>query len=261
MKAITLGYHDVGDESDAVAPSVRLYRLTPATFGAHLSAIERAMRIRTAGTIMGASRRGWEKRLFLTFDDGALGSYTWIAPQLELHGWRGHFFIITNRIGTPGYLDRWQIRELHERGHVIGTHTHTHPERMSSLPRKELADEWKRSCDILSELVGRAVRVGSVANGYYSRAVARSAAASGIEVLFTSEPVTHVAEVDGCLVLGRYSIQRGTIPCVSGAIASGRIGPRWRQYLIWNLKKPAKAIGGDGYIFMRRLLVAQRFGR
>ena len=33
---------------------------------------------------------------------------------------------------------------------------------------------------------------------------------AGLKILFNSEPVTKVSHLDDCLVLGRYSIQRGT---------------------------------------------------
>jgi len=85
--------------------------------------------------------------------------------------------------------------------------------------------------------------------------VAEAAAAAGIEVLFNSEPTSAVERVNGCSVVGRYSIQRGTPAETAARIASGERTPRLRQYLFWNSKKIAKSLGGGYYITVRKSLL------
>lgn len=259
MRAISIGYHDVIDgaaETLALVDPVRMvYKLDRRAFCNHL----RSIRLQAGGAEVQTidSRRVWRRKpVFLTIDDGALSGYTCVASELELHGWRGHFFITTDWIGKPGFMDRWQIRELRERGHVIGSHSRTHPERMSQLSWGSLMKEWFESCHSLSAILGERVRVASVPGGFYSRRVSEAAAAAGIEVLFTSEPTTRAAVVDGCLVLGRYSIQRGTPLRASGAIAAGATWPRWRQTLSWTAKKAVKAATGESYLAIRRYLLS-----
>jgi peptidoglycan/xylan/chitin deacetylase (PgdA/CDA1 family) len=198
-----------------------------------------------------------EVPLFLTFDDGAASSYTIVAGELEQRGWRGHFFITTDWTGQPGFLDADQIRELRERGHVIGSHSCSHPARMSKLSWTELLKEWKQSSAILSDILQEPVASASVSDGYYSRKVGRAAAAAGIRALFTSEPSARVSTVDGCLILGRYSIQSRTPASVSGAIAAGHRWPRFRQAMMWQAKKPVKALAGESYFTIRRLLLSR----
>lgn len=253
MRAITIGYHDVlADQRPAPGA---IYTLDQAHFRNHLLAIER--RRPPLRTIQRSCKLGPEVPVFLTFDDGAVGGYTWCAGALEQHEWRGHFFITTDWIGLPGYMDREQIRELHGRGHVIGSHSCSHPERMSYLSTDELVREWKDSCAVLGDILGTAVRVASVPGGYYSRKVALAAAAVGIEVLFNSEPTSATAIVEGCLVLGRYCIQRYTAPEVSGAIAAGHIWPRWQQSALWATKKILKVLAGESYVTVRRQLLSR----
>lgn len=253
MKAITIGYHDVLDGQRAAPGAV--YTLEQRQFWNHLLAIEQ--RQSPLRTIHRFCRWGAEVPVFITFDDGTSGGYTCCAGALEQHQWRGHFFITTDWIGLPGYMDRKQIRELHDRGHVIGSHSCSHPERMSYLSTDELVREWKNSCAILSEIVGTSVLVASVPGGYYSRKVALAAAEAGIEVLFNSEPTSATAVVNGCLVLGRYCIQRGTLPEVSGAIAAGHVWPRWQQSMLWETKKVLKRLGGESYVAFRRRLLSR----
>ena len=259
MRARTIGFHDVTDDlsvsRDHSRPGLVLYALTSRGFRSHLEAIrEQGVRVTTVD--QPESRKG-DMPVFLTFDDGALGSYTWAADELEKNGWRGHFFIVTDWIGRPGFLDSRMIRHLRERGHVVGTHTCSHPARMSHLHWPDLVKEWSESCLTLSNILGEPVRVGSVPNGCYTHKVGRAAATAGIKVLFTSEPTVATTILDGCVILGRYSIRRDTTPAVSGAVAAGRTWPRWRQTLLWKAKKPVKVLGGESFLAFRRYLISR----
>lgn len=257
VKAITIGFHDIADDGRELwssdRPGIALYTLSTQAFREHLIAIrDSEARIRAIHGF-----RPWrvEIPVFLTFDDGAVNGYTSVAGELEHQGWRGHFFIATDWIGRDGFMNAEQIRELHGRGHVIGSHSCSHPARMSQLKVHELITEWRKSAQILSEIVGEPVRVASVPDGYYSARVAQAAAAAGIEVLFNSEPTMNISIVDRCMVLGRYSIQKHMEPGVSGALAAGDAMPRLRQSGFWAFKKAVKALTGDSYLAIRRHLL------
>ena len=144
--------------------------------------------------IRGARRPGCE--LLLTFDDGGLSAYTPVATMLEENAWRGYFFVTTGCIGPPGFWNDRQIRELDKRGHVIGSHSCSHPGRMSREPRGEVAGgvEGQHEASGVDRLACGQGRVGA---GYCSRRVAEAAAAAGIETLFTSEPTARVGTVNG----------------------------------------------------------------
>jgi len=257
MRAISLCLHDVLD-IERIKPG-DVYTLKVSDYGEHLRAIKnRQASVQTIGW-----RSRWEEPVpvFLTFDDGTAGAYTFAARGLKEHGWRGHFFITTDWIGREGYMDRSQIRDLHNRGHIIGSHTCSHPERMSHLRPQDLMREWKDSCEILSAIVQCPIKTASVAGGFYSQAVAQAAASAGIEVLFNSEPTSSTTVVDGCLVLGRYSIQSFTPPSTSAAIAAGDNWARWKQSVLWDTKRILKAIGGDSYVTLRRRLLSRVMSR
>lgn len=252
MKAIALGYHDVLEEDEAqraARSATRLhYAVSMPEFRAHLAAI-----VASGAAIACASKPlSWARvPVFLTFDDGADCAVA-IADELGHHQWVGHFFITTDWIGRSGFLTAPQIRRLRERGHVIGSHSCSHPARMSRLSASELAREWCESRQILRDVIGEDIRIASVPDGYYSRRVARSAAGAGIQVLFTSEPTISIEVVDGCLIVGRYFLLKHSPPKLSGMLAQGKLWPRWQQTLLWQLKKPVKAIGGEPYLKARR---------
>jgi hypothetical protein len=261
MRAISFCLHDVADPGfgERTARTANLYTLDLPLFQQHLHSIE----LQNGKVDKIEDLRAFERfvPVFLTFDDGARSALSSVAGELEKRNWRGHFFVTTDWIGQPGFLEAREIRELRSRGHVIGSHSCSHPERMSHLSAGQMMCEWTRSCTVLSDILGDTVVVASIPGGYYSRRVAETAAASGIKVLFTSEPTVLVSLVEGCMVLGRYSITRYSRPAASGALVAGGIGARCQQFALWNAKKIAKLLGGESYLSLRRYLVSRRFSK
>ena len=261
MRAITLGYHDIIDPNGPAFPDPRgassTYSLSRAEFRRQMQAIARTSAANSVVTIQQARQWGTQVPVFMSFDDGQAGAYNCAAEELEACGWRGHFFVTTNWIDRPGFMSRTQIRELHERGHVIASHTLSHPSRMSELPWDSLLREWGESVETLSEILGTKVEVASVADGYYSRRVGQSAAAAGIRVLFNSEPTSATSFVDDCLILGRYAVQAQTAEAEVVAIAKGENWHRWKQSALWGIKGVAKRVGGQQYLNLRRRLLSK----
>lgn len=256
MQAISLAYHDVAEAAPAawsdIRPAAAFYTLPRHAFQEHLRSI--ADHRSSVDLISGFCL--WRNRLpvFLTFDDGAANALN-AADELESRGWRGHFFITTNWIGRSGFLNRQQIRELHQRGHVVGSHSCSHPARMSHLSWNELCSEWSESSSHLSDVLGESVKVASVPDGYYSDVVGQAAAASGLDALFTSEATSGSRVVDGCLILGRYLVRWYTSAEEVGTIAAGRLWPRYKQTLSWESKKVLKTLMGESYFSVRQRLL------
>lgn len=253
-----LMYHDVlrpGLASGRELPGADRYKLSDAAFSDHLEAI--AARVDGPPDASDDPRAlegggGWS----LTFDDGG-ASAVGIAETLASRGWRGYFFVTSGTIGTPGFVDEDGVRELARLGHVVGSHSATHPEHMSSLPTEALLEEWRASVDVLSSLLARPVRTASVPGGFYSTAVASAAARAGIGTLFTSAPSRAVHEVAGCLVVGRYVVRRDTSAASAAGAAAGSPGTWLRQYAGWSARRPLKALGGERYVRLRRLLLSR----
>jgi peptidoglycan/xylan/chitin deacetylase (PgdA/CDA1 family) len=249
---IALLYHDItapghDDASGFAGPGAARYKLTPAQFAAHLDRLAESTRQRPTTLTQRAAlpTDDW----LLTFDDGGVSSLD-IADALEARGWRGWFFMTTDRIGTPGFLTKSQLQDLHRRGHTVGTHSCSHPARMSYCSPTQLLDEWRRSRFVLEDVLAAPVRCGSVPGGFYSPAVATAAAEAELMLLFTSEPVSRMNEVAGCTVCGRYAIYRGTSAASAARLLSSP-WPRWRQSALWTAKKLAKSLGGEWYLRLR----------
>lgn len=244
-RATALLYHDVTrpgeeDASGFPGPHSLTYKLTVDGFAAHLDAIaaSRADAPFARASLDGGPADAW----MMTFDDGGVTALHPTAELLEARGWRGYYFITTGRTDTPGFLSRDGVRELAARGHVVGSHTVTHPLRMGDLTDVELDREWRDSRAALSEVLGAELRVASVPGGLYNARVGASAARAGYRLLFTSEPTTRVGAIDGCTLVGRFSFKRSSRPDDAAHIAGGRSAARLTQWLTWNGKKAVKVV-------------------
>jgi peptidoglycan/xylan/chitin deacetylase (PgdA/CDA1 family) len=214
-----------------------LYKVTPEAFGRHLDAI-----------------RELSPALTITFDDGGASAMA-AADLLEARGRIGHFFITANYIGTRGFVGEGDLRELARRGHVIGSHSCSHPLRMGHCTFAQMLDEWRGSRAILADILGDDVRIASVPGGDFSIGVADAAAQAGITTLFTSEPTAQAQQVSGLTLSGRFTIQRWTPAKTVAALAGGSWLPRARQAAMWNAKKLTKRLGGERYLQIRKLLI------
>ena len=261
--AVSLLYHDVVDgdifdTSGFPGPSAGSYKLTAADFTGHLQAIEAA----TCGPIVTVSELLGSEPVavptILTFDDGGASAWSCVAPLLEERGWRGCFFITTDFIDKPGFLTTGQIRDLHGRGHDIGTHSCSHPSRISDCTREQLLDEWGNSVKVLEGILGTPVAIASIPGGFYSREVAQTAFECGIRTLFTSEPRSRIAYTADRMVIGRYMVKRGDPPSTVDDLIQGKRGQRMRQFVHWNTKKLAKNFLGPIYGYARRMYLAKR---
>jgi peptidoglycan/xylan/chitin deacetylase (PgdA/CDA1 family) len=263
MRVCALLYHDVVPDgqfelSGFQSPDADIYKLSCEEFARHLDAIGMSVRhpLVKADAIFRDEVRS--PATMITFDDGGASATMYVADMLEERSWPGHFFITTDYIGTRGFMSAEELRDLRNRGHVIGSHSASHPARMAACSSRQLEAEWRGSVKRLEDVLGEAVQVASVPGGYYSREVATSAAAAGIRMLFNSEPVMRIHEVDGCLVVGRFGVQQGVPASWAAAVVRGERAPRLMRYLHWNGKKLLKRAGGELWLRARRQLIAAR---
>jgi len=251
-RVVSLLFHDVYRrepcESGFWSPGADRYKLTVEAFGEQLSALARS-----AGRplLIDGDRAALlpDTRLpfALTFDDGGRSYYTQIAEQLEVRGWPGHCFVTTDCIGRRGFLDARELRDLDARGHVIGSHSASHPKRFSACSRSEMLRQWSFSRSVLEDLLGHSVTVASLPGGYLSPEAASTAAESGLRVLFTSEPTTKIRTHEGCALIGRFTLRRGCRPGLAASLAGRAPWSRTVAWTSWTAKGLIKPLLGSSY--------------
>lgn len=233
---IVLMYHDVYDvsatESGFQNPSAFQYKISAKEFESHVSAAKNYCCAHPNTDVI------------FTFDDGGVSFLTIIAPILEKYGFKGIFFIATKYIGTPLFLTTKQLNELSERGHIIGSHSHTHSE-LSLLVKDQIDAEWKESVNIVKKYCDSVV-TASIPNGATNKYVEKSALAHGINVLYTSTPSINFAHLGNMELVGRYVVYQGMILDDILAIISSQAYRR-KVYIKWLILKIVKLILGNHY--------------
>jgi peptidoglycan/xylan/chitin deacetylase (PgdA/CDA1 family) len=256
----TLMYHDVvggnGRAGGLDRAGADVYTVTAAEFQRQMDGIADAVAVPPLcieGDVGAPGDGAWA----LTFDDGGAGAAA-VGEALAARGWSAHFFIITDMVGCPGFLDWGEVRALAAQGHAIGSHSCSHPARMSELPPDRLREEWSRSIGLLSDALGEPVRIASVPGGFYSRAVGNAAAGAGIRTLFTSVPRRSIRRAGGCALAGRFAVRGSTPTSNVVAAATGARLPWLAQRAGWELRGAVKRIGGRRYERLRETLLARR---
>jgi peptidoglycan/xylan/chitin deacetylase (PgdA/CDA1 family) len=225
----SFGYHEVTDDptmSGFQRAAALPFKHTRRAFANHLACIAAGPLV--PGLVVHIDFARVDRHLLLTFDDGGK-SAVYVADELSRRGWRGHFFIVTSLIGTRTFVDAAEIRYLRSCGHVVGSHSHTHPDIFRDQTPDRMFEEWRTSCGILADLLGEPCTVASVPGGDISSAVLQSAGPAGLRYLFTSEPWLAPRHLHGSWILGRFGPKAGTSPLRVAQLAQFH---GWRRALI-----------------------------
>ena len=178
---VVLMYHDVYHHDNMESGFCRerdmLYKLDSQVFEDQVKSISDYLKTKNLS----------KDSVVFSFDDGGKSFYTVIAPILEKYGYKGLFFISTKYIGADTFLSASQIRELNDRGHIIGSHAHTH-EHLYTLSEEQVHQEWKTSTRLLSEIINRPIEYASIPNGDLSDSGVRIMNKLGIKYIYTSIP-------------------------------------------------------------------------
>ncbi len=247
MNPIVLMYHDVYRDSPAESgfqnPTAIKYKVRADVFENQVAAVDEYLR----------EKKLPASSIDYTFDDGGVSFLTVAAPILEKYGFRGKFYISTGYIGAEGFLNAEQIRELHERGHIVGSHSHSHPERMSVMTDNDIIDEWRISQMMLNEVLGFTPKYASIPNGYSSKTVLKAMIAAGITIIDTSATTTSQKHFDNAVVRGRYAVTADmTADSIRSLISSPYV--RLKKAFRWHCLSIAKSVLGDTYLSIRAKL-------
>jgi peptidoglycan/xylan/chitin deacetylase (PgdA/CDA1 family) len=156
-----------------------------------------------------AAAAGSERAVGITFDDGDWTSYAVAFPELAARRMAATFFVITSRIGTPGFATWQELREMRRAGMSIQSHTHSHPF-LSTLPPDDVASELIESKRLLDAMLEQETVGISLPNGDHPRVGALAAArAAGYRWVATSRWGPNRGDARDALVR-RYTVRRAT---------------------------------------------------
>ncbi|MHC9543687.1 MAG: polysaccharide deacetylase family protein [Vulcanimicrobiota bacterium] len=178
----------------------------------------------------------WQKAMpgiIISFDDGLSNNYSVVAPVLEEYGMRGLFFIPSDFINqSPAdqktYADEhriiipddytgngrlaltWdEIADLAKRGHMLGSHTHSHCRFYSSVPQEQMQVEMSESKRLLEESLKQRIDAFAWVGGEtetYNSIASYWIAKAGYTVSFTTIPIPITPKTNPFL-LGRMNVE------------------------------------------------------
>ena len=246
MRLKVLMYHDVIrnhlNESGFNTPGANFYKTPAAVFESHMSKISHLISL---GKIQRES-------VILTFDDGGRSFYDIIVPMLEKYGFVGHFFIATQYIGSSSFLSVNEIRKLSDRGHIVGSHSVSHPSNIQTLTKEEIVKEWTDSISHLQAIIGKKITEISIPNGYFDTKDIDMFKDLGIETIYTSNLSDNIS-INGINIIGRYGITKKTTQIEVQKILTSKFYTK-RIMCKQSVLKFFKNLLGSNYIKLKKLI-------
>lgn len=171
QESIILNLHGVGTPDRQLEPGEARYWLSVEQFRDIVS-IAASMRDKVACQF--------------TIDDSNMSDATIAGPHLAEMGFSTQIFVLTDRIGQRGSLDRSALFDLMAMGHTIGSHGHAHRD-WKRLREDQLVEEIHARQQRLQDLTGQCVTAAGLPFGGYNRRVLAEARRAGFERIYSSD--------------------------------------------------------------------------
>lgn len=144
--------------------------------------------------------------VIITLDDGYEDNYTEMFPILKAHNAKATVFLVSELIGTDGYLTGDMIREMSRSGLVsFQCHTANHVD-LAYQSEDTVRREFEKSCSTISELTGKSVSALAYPAGSYNDTVLR-VTQEFFDFAYTTRSPYNTAEYTE-LTVPRYYISR-----------------------------------------------------
>ena len=197
----TLMYHLILDE--VYGPYENLF-VRPSEFETHLAVLDEL----GYEYLFAEEWRLTEKpSVIITLDDGYEDNYTEMFPILKSYSAKATVFLVTDLIGTDGYMTRDMIREMSESG-LVSFQCHTaHHRDLCYMSETELRADFDESCKIIEDITGKPVRAIAYPAGSYNDTVVAVCDEYFDFAYTTKSPFSTPAYT--ALTIPRYYIARG----------------------------------------------------
>jgi peptidoglycan/xylan/chitin deacetylase (PgdA/CDA1 family) len=117
--------------------------------------------------------------VIISFDDGWEDQFVYALPRLEKYHYRATFFVVTNSVGSPGFLSWSQLHGILAKGMEIRSHSRSHP-RLDKINNPGILwDQIYTSKQILKNQLGAAVDEFAYPYGSYNATTASTVRLAG----------------------------------------------------------------------------------
>ncbi len=176
----------------------------------------------------------------LTFDDGCETDLIAAAPALRELNFNATFYVTAGRLGTVGYLNETQLRELDAQGFEIGCHSMTHAY-LSDLDEPDLQREIAGAKAKIEEILGHKIDHFSCPGGRYNASAIAVARRAGFATVANSEFHANTAATNR-FKLGRVAMLRDLTLNQFGAICQNR--GLWKKRLSHSARRSVQLLAG-----------------
>ena len=195
-----------------------------------------------------------EPSVCITFDDGCETDLIAAAPVLREFDFSATFYLTAGFLGTPGYLNAGQVRELDAQGFEIGCHSMTHPY-LSDLTEPELKREIIDSKLQIESLLGHPIQHFSCPGGRYNQRTLAMARQAGFATVANSQFYANSSSTSP-YELGRVAMLRDLTIEEFGDTCRGR--GLWKKRLQYQARRSAqRALGNRAYDHLRTVLLGE----
>ncbi len=170
-----------------------------------------------------------KENLTITIDDGGVGNYNFIMSILDRYQLKAIFFIPTKFINvnnkfSSNYMNPEQIKTLIENGHLIGSHSHSHPVNFAHLSDEEVEFEWKESKQILENICNIKIENCSIPEGIILKKHFDILEKLGYKRVYTSKPTFQFEKYGQLEIHGRFNIDsKMTIPMFNRILSENKL--------------------------------------
>jgi len=195
-----------------------------------------------------------EPSVCITFDDGCETDLIAAAPVLSEFGFNATFYLTAGFLGTPGYLNASQVRELDAQGFQIGCHSMTH-RYLSDLPESELKREVLDAKLRIENIVGHPIEHFSCPGGRYDRRTLQMARQAGFATVANSQFYANSSGISP-YELGRVAMLRDLTIEEFSATCHGR--GLWKKRLQHQARRTGqRLLGNRAYDRLRAVLLGK----
>jgi peptidoglycan/xylan/chitin deacetylase (PgdA/CDA1 family) len=143
---------------------------------------ENGYQVITFADLVNCLKKGGElppKPVIISFDDGWEDQFVYALPRLEEYHYIATFFVVTNFVGSRGFVSWSKLRTIVAEGMEIGSHSRSHPYLDKIENPRTLWDQIYTSKQILESQLGVAVDEFAYPYGSYNEAIASTVRLAG----------------------------------------------------------------------------------
>jgi peptidoglycan/xylan/chitin deacetylase (PgdA/CDA1 family) len=176
------------------------------------------------------------------------------TPVLREFGFNATFYLTAGFLGTPGYLNASQARDLDAQGFQIGCHSMTHAY-LSDLTEPERKREIVDAKLQIEAILGHAIEHFSCPGGRYDQRTLRMARLAGFATVANSQFYANSSRT-GPYELGRVAMLRDLTLEQFGDTCRGR--GLWKKRLQHQARRGAQRLFGNrAYDRLRAVLLGE----